>query len=264
MKKFLLNVGIVYILTTVPSFCIDTEERFQIILADNITLTGGPNDLGPTGEIRGSYTDPLNHYKVNIGWELYVNGDPKDHIVSRTNPDNLRIDALRLSYIQGDEHFKYGAGIEILGDLGGKSFQNSIHDLVGDSNIPANYLSGYRVTPTLNAEYLAAYWDQYIDIYASLKLPIITQKGIIDIQVMASHTKKDIYHSGINAGIGLNIDCKKYPNIPEFSGYPLRDFKVCTPEGVVNISYKGFQFFWEIPIINNNIQNSIMGLSYKF
>jgi len=266
MKRILINTGLLYLLSVSPSFSTETEtdKRFQIFLSDNITLTGGPNDLGPTGEIRASYTDPDMHYKINIGWELYVNGDPKDHTTSRTNPDNLRIDALRVSYIQGDIHFKYGAGIEILGDLGGKSFQNNIHDLVGDSYIPADYLSGYRVTPTLNAEYQSTFWDQYIDIYTALKFPILTHKGIIDLQMMASHTEKDIYHSGINAGIGLNIDCKKYPDIPEFSGYPIRDFKVCTPESILTLGYGGFQFFWEIPLVNGNIQNSIMGLSYRF
>ena len=264
MKNFLFNITLTYLFSISSSFGIDTQDSFQILLSDNVTLTGGPNDLGPTGEVKFIYANLVKNYTLNVDWELYVNGDPKDKTTSRTNPDNLRIDALRFYYMQGNSYFKYGAGIEILGNLGGKSFQNNIHDLVGDSYIPANYLSGYSFTPTFNAKYRTTYWNQFIDMYTTLKLPIILDKGIFDFQIMVSHTEKDVYHSGINTGIGLNLDCKRYPDFIEFSGYPIRDFKVCTPESIITVEYRGFQFFWEIPLINNNIQNSIMGISYKF
>jgi hypothetical protein len=243
-----------------------TEEssNFQILFMDNVTLTGGPNDLGSTGRLNLTYNNPAKNYKLNVDWELFVNGDPKDDTTTRTNPDNLRIDALRVSYIQGDEHFKYGAGIEILGNLGGKSFQNNIHDIVGDSYIPAKYLSDTRVTPTINLEYKNSYWNNNIDFYTSLRMPIVTKNGIVDFQMSGMYVKKDIYQTKVDGGLGLNLDCKWYPDMPEFSGYPLRDFNTCTPQGLVTIGYAGFAFYWQIPLVNGSVQNSNMGISYRF
>ena len=227
--------------------------NYNIRFSDNVTQTGGPNDLGPTGKLSFKYNDPKKNYKLKSSWEIYVNNNPQlKTIAGRTNPNNLRIDALRIAYLQKGEHFNYGTGIEILGKLGGKSIQNNIHKLVGDSYIPANYFhSTYNITPTLDLEYSnRLFFNGLVKIYTSLKLPLITQNGIIEFKTEASHTFNNLYSTNIHMTIGLNLDCKKYPNIPAFSGYPQRDFKVCTPNNILSIGYNHFDFFWEIPLIN--------------
>jgi len=244
-------------------FADENEKQYQIIFSDNVTLTGGPNDLGPTGNLKFIYTNPFDESKISFDWEIYVNGPPEEKVVGRTNPGNYRIDALRMFYMKG-ETFMYGAGIEILGNLGGKSVQNNIHELVGDSYIPATYTDGTHVTPTLNLEYTHIFWEGNIDLFASLRLPFIIKNGILDFQLHASHTFTNIYQTGIATTIGINMDCKKYPDLISFSGYPLRDFNICTPESILAVSYNDFTFFWEIPLSNNDVQNSIMGFSYHF
>ncbi len=264
MKNILFKAGMAYALLTHHSLYAEEKERFLIVFSDNVTLTGGPNDMGPTGELRFAYTDPDDRYRIDLDWELYVNSDPMKPISDRGDPDNIRTDALRLSFLQGDARFKYGIGIEILGDLGGKTFQNNIHDLAGDRYIPADYLSGYKVTPTLNAAYRDTYRDGWIDLYAELRFPLVVKHGIIDLRITASHTEKDLFGLGMDAGLGVNLDCSRYPDSPEFSGYPLRDFKVCTPQSIVTLGYGSFSFFWEIPLINSDVQNSVMGIRYGF
>ena len=239
------------------------ETPYQIIFSDNVTNTGGPNDLGPTGNLIFSYTDPSNTYKINFDWEIYVNGSPDDGIVNRTDPANTRIDALRISYIQG-EVLKYGAGIEILGNLGGELIQNKLHKLVGDAYIPATYSNYTKATPTINLEYTNDFLSKNVHIYSSIRLPLISKYGILDFQLAASHTFKNLNQTDISTTIGVNMDCKKYPDLPEFKGYPIRDFQVCTPETKLLLAYKNFTFFWEIPLMNTNVQNSFLGLGYQF
>jgi len=264
MQNYIKLLSLVYIFTffAVADETIATENNFLIIFSDNVTMTGGSNDLGPTGNLKIIYTDPSDSYKINFDWEIYVNGATEDE-VSRRNPDNYRIDALRIFYIQGD-HFKYGGGLELLGNLGGKTIQNNIHDIAGDAYIPATYQGGLKITPTINLEYTNNIFNNYIDIYSSLRFPIIIDHGIIDFQASASHTFTNIYQTNIDSSLGLNLDCKKYPDLAAFSGYPLGDFNICTPETILTIRYNNFSFFWEAPLINNNIQNSYLGISYRF
>ena len=243
---------------------INNTKNFELTLSDNVTLTGGPNDLGPTGHFLLSYTDPDERYKLLFDWEIYVNGAPDAGVVTRTDPDNLRIDALRLSYMKVSSRFQYGLGIEILGELGGKAVQNTLHEAVGDAYVPAQYASATRATPTLNLAYRESVYHNLIDLYSTLRLPIIFKNGIIDFRASASHTFKALYFQELDATLGLNMDCKQYPDLPAFSGYPLRDFNTCTPEAQLSLNYGSFTFFWEAPLANNDIQNSYMGIRYRF
>ncbi len=253
-------------------FCIHSIElsadnnitnNFQIIFSDNVTLTGGPNDLGPTGDLKFIYTNPSDTSKIKIDWEIYVNGAPGEKTTVRTDPKNLRIDTLKVSYIQGNA-FKYGIGLELLGNIGGEKIQNELHNLAGDSHIPAKYSGDTKMTPTINLEYTSVFFEKNIDIYSYLNLPVILKNGIVEFQILLSHTFKNIFDLNIDTSIGLNLDCKKYPDLPAFKGYPLRDFNVCTPETLLSLGYENFTFFIETPLMNNDIQNSIMGFSYKF
>ncbi len=46
----------------------------------------------------------------------------------------------------------------------------------------------------------------------------------------------------LHTGIGIGVDCTRYPDLPEFKGYPMRDFQVCTPETKLSLVYKNFHF----------------------
>jgi len=235
---------------------------YQIITSNNTTLTGGPNDLGPTGCLEFIYKHPDDHYQISIKGEIFVNGDPKEQTTTRTNPDNMRIDALSMYYIQG-EKFKYGAGFDILGDLGGDTVQNTIHKIIGDPHIPAQYSGVDKFTPTLNFEYKTKI-NHHILFSSTGKLPLIIENGILKIDAMINYTSDDLYDWDLYTGIGIGVDCTRYPDLPAFKGYPIRDFQVCTPETKLSLEYKNFTFFGEIPLMNNNVQNSVLGLAYKF
>ena len=43
----------------------------------------------------------------------------------------------------------------------------------------------------------------------------------------------------IDAGMGLDFDCRLYPNTIAFKGYPLNLYQVCTLETKIFLSYKG-------------------------
>lgn len=261
MQKYIYILGTIYAFFIYPVANADTN--YEILHTNNGTTTGGPNDLGPTGDLQFFYTDPEENYKINVKWESFINGDPKDETVTRVNPDNLRIDALHISYIQG-ENFKYGGGFQILGDLGGGAVQNAIHDMVGDVEISENYPSDYTFTPTINFEYKNSFFDENIQLFIKGDVPILYQHGIVEFYAIANYVSKDIYQTGISGELGLAVDCKIYPDMPEFDGYPIRDFQTCTPELKSLIEYKNIYLFWELPLMNRDIENSVFGLGYKF
>lgn len=240
-----------------------SDTKYNIIHTNNGTTTGGPNDLGPTGDLQFIYTEPEENYIINLKWELFLNSNPNDQTTVRTNPDNIRTDALHISYIQG-ENLKLGGGFQILGDLGGATVQNFIHDIVGDVEIPENYPSGYKFTPTVNFQYENLFFEDNIQLFIKGEVPIIFKDGIMEFYTLVNYTSKDIYQTEINGDIGLAMDCKIYPDLPEFSGYPIKDFQTCTPELKLLIEYKNISFFWELPLMNRDVQNSVFGLGYKF
>jgi len=254
----------VYLLSTTLMKAGDEKEvAFHIIVTNNATMTGGPNDMGPTGDFEMIYENPNKEYKINVKWEIFLNGDPNEKIATRTDLNNTRIDALDISYVEG-EKLKYGAGIEILGNLCGAEVQNFIHRLVADAHIPAKYNAGYRVSPTFTIEYNNIFFDGKVNFHYRLKMPIVIQNGIFEFYTISTYVNNDIYETGIDLGVGMAVDCIVYPDIPEFSGYPIRYFKTCTPETKLTIAYGDMYLFWELPLINRDIQNSIFGLGYRF
>ncbi|MEA1953234.1 MAG: hypothetical protein U9O24_02445 [Campylobacterota bacterium] len=262
LSKFLILFSLINTITLVSDDNI-TDTKYEILHTNNLTSDSGPNDLGPTGDLQFIYTNLSKNYNINIKWELFVNGDPKDTTTISTNPNNIRIDALHLSYIQG-EKLKYGGGIQILGNLGGATVQNLIHNIAKESKIPENYPSGYTITPTINFEYKNFFFEENVQLFIKGDVPIIFKNGIIELYTIVNLISNDIYDTGINSELGLAIDCKIYPDMPEFSGYPIRDFKTCTPKIKSLIEYKNIYLFLDLPLINRDIQNSVLGLGYKF
>lgn len=241
----------------------ESENRFQVIFTDNTAATGGPNDIGQTGDLELIYNDPDDHYKVSIKAELFVNGDPDKPTTERTDPNNIRTDLLSVYFIQGNS-FKYGMGFEILGDLGGGPVQNLIHDMTHNPHIPAKYIGRRKATPTLNFEYRTTLIGSNLRFVSKGKLPFLPEYGVTEFDAMAFYDKKNLYTLNIDAGMGLGFDCRLYPNTIAFKGYPLNLYQVCTPETKFFLSYKDFHLFWEIPLMNMHVQNSILGISYAF
>ena len=239
------------------------ETPYQIIFSDNTEFTGGPNDIGPTGALEFIYTHPDNYYKISIKSEAFVNGDPIKETTTRTKPDNMRIDSLSMYYIRG-ETFKYGAGFEILGNMGGKDIQNTLHYITNNPDISAKYSGINKFTPTLNFDYKTKIFNHHMHYFSSGKIPIIFESGILKLDAMLHYTSDNINDWALHTGIGIGVDCTRYPDLPEFKGYPMRDFQVCTPETKLSLVYKNFTFYWEIPLMNNDVQNSFLGLGYQF
>ena len=238
--------------------------KIDIIFTDNSSVTGGPNDMGETGDLTLTYTDPENRYKLSAKGELYVNTMPGDTNVTRTNPNNLRIDVLSFSFIQGGA-FKYGLGFELLGDFGGDHIQNSIHDLTHNPHIPAQYVSGTHSTLTVNFEYRTKLFNDAFDLLATGKIPLIMQNGIAELNAMMTYTSHyTVYHQNIDAAIGLGLECTHYPDLPVFKGYPTADYQACTPQTRLSAHYEAFEVFWEIPLMNNDVENSVLGIRYRF
>lgn len=240
-------------------------KPYHIIFSDNSAILGtdGPNDLGQTGDLELIYTDPDDEYMFFIKAELFVNGDPKDLTTTRTNPDNLRTDVLSMYYVQGGK-FKVGFGFMIIGDIGGDHVQNVIHQISNNPHIPAYYTNTNKFTPTLNFEYHTFIHD-HVDFYSRLKWPIIVRNGIVEFDSRFEYSRYDtIYDLDVDTSISIGLDCSIYPDIPEFNGYPIRDFQVCIPESKFSFEYESFDVFWRIPLANLKVQNSILGIGYKF
>ena len=238
-------------------------NNYKIIFTDNTAVTGGPNDMGQTGDFEFIYTHPEKKYTISAKYELFVNTAPGDNNVTRENKDNLRTDLFSVYFVQGDA-FKYGLGFEILGDLGGDTIQNTIHDLTSNPHIPAQYIDEYRVTPTVNYTYSSTLFENKIDFVSTGKLPLIFQNGIAKVDAMFTYTMEDLYDLGLNLGIGLGVDCTRYPDIPAFQGSPINEYQLCTPETRLTLMYGNFDIFWEIPLMNNTVQNSVLGIGYRF
>jgi len=238
-------------------------DSFKIIFTDNTAATGGPNDLGQTGDLEFIYTSPENNYKFSMKGEVFVNLYPGDNNVTRENPNNARIDLFSAYFVQGAD-FKYGFGVEILGNLGGGPIQNFIHKLTSNPHIPAKYFGHTHATPTMNYEYTASIFNDRIDFVSTGKIPFIYRYGIFKLDAMMTYTSSDLYETGIGGGMGLGFNCTRYPSMLAFKGYPLGDYQVCTPETKLSLKYKKFDFFWEIPLMNTNVQNSVLGISYSF
>ena len=243
----------------------DNTKPYHIIFSDNSAILGtdGPNDLGQTGDLEVIYTDPNDKYMFFIKAELFVNGDPKDITTTRINPDNLRTDVLSMYYVQGGK-FKVGFGFMIIGNMGGDHIQNIIHQISSNPHIPAYYTDTNKFTPTLNFEY-HSFINDNVDFYSRLKWPIIVKNGIVEFDSRFEYSRHDnIYDLDVGTSISIGLDCSIYPDIPEFNGYPIRDFQVCVPESKFSLEYENFDIFWRIPLANLKVQNSVLGIGYKF
>lgn len=258
-SKILFTLSVLSVLL----YAEQTEKEYQIITSNNGTLTGGPNDLGPTGDLEFIYINKKDEYKYIIHWELYINGDPNDFTTTRTNPNNNRIDRLYLTYLKG-KNIKYGLGVELLGNLGGSRVQNFIHRVARDSYIPAQYSSSLRATPTINLEYNETLSEYNVDIQHSFKFPLIVNNGIIELSTNFFYDYYNLDDYSIDSQIGFGVECNIYPNIVAFSGYPLRDFMTCTPATTLNLTYEDIIIYLKVPLLNSNVQNSIIAVGYRF
>jgi len=238
-------------------------KNFQLIFTDNTAATGGPNDMAQTGDLEFSYTHPEKHYKISIKEEIFVNTFPGDNNVTRENPNNIRADILSLYFIQG-EAFKYGLGVEVVGHLGGATVQNFLHKVSGNPHIPAQYYTRNKVTPTFNFQYYASVFNDNFDFYSTGKLALNAEYGLTTFDAMLRYTKYNVKEWPVDAALALGFDCTKYPNNIAFKGHPIVDYQVCTPQSKFSLQYKDFNFFWKIPLMNNQVQNSILGISYVF
>ena len=241
----------------------DSHLNYKFIFTDNTAATGGPNDMGQTGDLEFIYNDPDGRYKFSAKGELFVNTRPNDNNVTRENPNNLRIDVLSVYFIQGDA-LKYGFGFELVGHLGGNTIQNTIHYITSNPEITAKYFGDNRSTPTFNYEYTATLFHDRVHFISTGKFPFMSSNGITKLDAMFTYTYQDLYDWNIDAGISLGYDCTKYPNMTVFKGLPTADYQTCTPETKLSIQYNHFDFFWEIPLMNNTVQNSVLGISYSF
>ncbi len=241
---------------------------WTIIHTNNWTTTWWPNDLWPTWDLEISYENYLKQYKINAYWSIYVNWSTNNPKTKRTDPDNLRTDSFHVEYLQWWNNFwldglKYWPGIEVIWNLWWADVQNWIHSAVWDSYIPAKYLSWYTVTPTFNFEYEKEIFN-YLELNAKWKIPLILDNWIVEFSAMVSKSTWDILETWIYWELWLGVDCKIYPDRPEFSWFPLGDFRTCTPEVKTTIWYWDTSVFVKIPLTNNNVQNSIFWIEYKF
>ena len=263
MDKLIYRIILFLFLILSISLPAAEDIKYQIIFTDNTAATGGPNDMGQTGDLEFIYSDPDDRYKFSAKGELFVNTRPHDSNVTRENPNNIRLDVLSVYFIQGDA-FKYGLGFELLGNLGGDSIQNAIHYITNNPKILARYSGDRRSTPTLNFEYRATLFHDKVNFLSTGKIPFIAKNGITTFDAMFTYTRHDLYNWNMDAGFGLGFDCTKYPNMIAFKGSPIGEYQVCTPESKLSVQYHQFDFFWEIPLMNNTVQNSVLGISYKF
>lgn len=261
--KNLRDITLVALLSTTFAVSETQKNVWTIIHQNDWTSFWWQNDMWQsTGLLKVRYKK--ENYKIEAKWRWYVNWDPDDKLTTRTNPNNKRIDAFYISYIEW-EKLKYWAWIEVLWNLWFADVQNWIHKVVWDSYIPAEYNPWYRITPTFNFEYNDKLFDDYLDLNIEWKLPLIPDNWIIEFSTMVSKTASDILDTWVNLWLWAWIDCKRYPNIPAFWGYPVKDYKTCTPETKLTIWYKeNINIFMKVPLINNNIQNTQFWIEYNF
>lgn len=263
---FKLGISLLFLATNSTNLLASNDQKdiwgFEVIHSNNSNLTGGPNDLGPTGDVEFIMNKIDEDYKVILRAEAFVNGEPNLPTAHRSNTTNYRIDMLSIALLVGKE-LKYGIGFQDFGNYGGVHIQNFIHKTLNDIDIPAKY-SGYDFfSPTLNFEYNYKF-NNWVEANIEGYLAMVPNRGISHYSYNVRFLEESLFDTDIEGSISIGSNCTVYPEMIEFEGYPINKFEPCFQESIISLGYRGVKVFWEIPLENQDIQNSILGISYKF